>query len=197
MKNTINKNGFTLIEVIISIAIFSMLILATNLLFISLYRQQGASMAITERTQSMNVLIGRMSKEIREGNVGEKGQSFFAIAEDKTLAFYSDVDNDDVTEKVIYALTGTDLKKTVIEPGADLEYGGTGVTSVVCVDVRNDATPIFTYYDDNYTGSEPALSGSFAVVDIKLIGISLTGNIYSQNQTHTIYIQTKVQVRNS
>lgn len=196
MKKNIRQKGFTLIEVIISIAIFSLLMLAINALFLSLYRQQGSTIAMTERTQNMNRVISTMKRELREGNRAENGNFFIALAQENALTFYSDINSDGLTEKVAYALEGTDFKKTVTAPGTDSLYSGTGITSVVCTEVQNGTTPIFTYYDKNYIGTGAALSAPIPVLSIRLVGISFTVNNLVQNKSYPLFVETKVQLRN-
>lgn len=196
MKKNIRQKGFTLIEVIISIAIFSLLMLAINALFLSLYKQQGSTIAMTERTQNMNRLIGTMERELREGNRAENGNFFIASAQENAITFYSDINSDGLTEKIAYALDGTDLKKTVTAPGADSLYSGAGTTSVVCAEIQNGTSPIFTYYDENYIGTGAALSSPIPVLSIRLIGISFKVNTLVQNRSYPLFVETKVRLRN-
>ncbi|MFA7169980.1 MAG: prepilin-type N-terminal cleavage/methylation domain-containing protein [Candidatus Paceibacterota bacterium] len=192
----IKTKGFTLIEVVVSIGIFTVLMLAINFLFIALYRQQGADMAMLERTQQAGRLVEVMGRELREARRGENGNFTLAIAENNTLTFFSDIDNDDLAEKVSYFLNAGSLHKNVIEPGADLSYTGTGTNTVVCKEVQNGTSPIFTYYDESYTGLEGPMSSPVNVLKIKLVGISLTLNSTNRNSSYPLHIETKVGFRN-
>lgn len=190
-------DGFTLIEVVVAVAIFTILMLAINYLFVSLYRQQGTSIAMVQRTQTFNVALDTMARELREGNRGENGHYFIETAGENSLVFYSDIDGDDLTEKVTYALVGAEFRKTVAEPGADALYGGTPATSIICAEIQNDGVPIFTYYDENYTGAGAAMTLPAPVLEIKLIGVSLTANTAKFNRSYPLHIETKIKLRNS
>lgn len=197
MKIGAGQFGFTLVEVIMAVAIFSLLMLAMNALFISLYRQQGVDTAITKRTQSMNYVLGTISRELRGSNRGEDGSFFIAEAGGNSLTFYSDINKDGLTEKISYALDGTDLKKTITEPGSSSLYAGAGVSFVVCPEIQNGGTPIFTYYNKSYTGSEAPMPLPVKALDISMIGVSLTANNVSQNKSYPLHVETKIQLRNS
>lgn len=197
MKTGAGQFGFTLIEVIMAVAIFSLLMLAMNALFISLYRQQGTDTAMTKRTQSMNYALGTMSRELRGSNRGEDGSFFIAEAGNNSLTFYSDINKDGLTEKISYTLDGTDFKKTITEPGSSSLYAGAGVSSVVCPEIQNGGTPIFTYYNKSYTGSEAPMPVPAKALDISMIGVSLTVNTVSRNKSYPLHAETKIQLRNS
>lgn len=196
MKKNIRQKGFTLLEVIISIAIFSVLMLASSALFLTLYRQQKDSMGMIQRTNIANRVIKTLSNELREAANGEGLSSPLVKTEDNTLTFYSDIDQDDATEKISYFLVGTDFKKTVTEPGTEPHYSASGVTSVICGDVRNGGSPIFTYYDKNYTASTAPLPTPAVFASISLVGINLTLSTPSIKNSYPIQIKTKIKIRN-
>lgn len=196
MKKKLIKNGFTLIEVIVSISIFIVLMLAINFLFVSLYRQQGTNIGMIQRINKANTTIDTMGREIREANRAESGYFTLATAGSSTLIFFSDIDEDGLTEKVSYFLDGTDLKKNVVEPGTDSKYADAGTTSVACMDVQNGSNPIFTYYDQNYIISGEPLTAPIDVLKVRLVGVSLDINSPSKKSSYPLHIETKVQFRN-
>lgn len=195
-KQKVVDRGFTLIEVVIAIGIFTMLMLAVSMLFVFLYRQQSTSVAMIQRTDSLNRVVDTMAKEFRESSRGAKGDFALVIANTNQITFFDDIDSDGLTEKISYYLNGTSLTKSVIEPGADLLYGGTAVITVVLTDVRNGGTPIFTYYDKNYTGTQSPMSSPVEVVKVKLVGLSLTVNSVNSLNSYPLHIETKIERRN-
>lgn len=190
------KKGFTLLEVLISISIFTVLLLAINQLFLSLYKQQGVDMAALERIQQAGRVTEVLSRELREANRGENGNFAISIAEDDRLVFFSDLDKDGLAEKIAYFLEGTEMKKTVTEPGDDRSYAGAETTLVVCREIQNGSVPIFTYYDRNYTGSESSMTAPVDVLRVRLVGISLTLNSLGRNSSYPLHTETKIELRN-
>lgn len=195
MKIKILPAGFSLIEVMVSIAIFTVLMLSLNLVFVSLYRQQGNDMAMLERLQQSGRLVEQMGKELRGCNRGENGHFALAVVADTSLTFFSDVDNDGQTEMVAYALSGNNLMRTVTEPGADKTYATAGTPAVVCAGVRT-GNPIFTYYGEDYTGSESPLAVPVSVLDVKLVGVDFTLSSPNGNSSYPLHTETKIELRN-
>lgn len=194
--NFYRKNGFTLIETIVAIGIFALMMSAISVLFISLYRSQKVDISLIERAHSAGRAIEIMSGEIREANRAENGSFHLATAESQRFIFYSDIDEDDYTEKITYSLEGTDLKKTVVEPGTNFLYQGVGVVKVVCGGVKNGTEPIFLYYDESYTGNGESLAYPVDNVAVKMVGINLFVNSENSGLSSPLHIETKVQIRN-
>jgi prepilin-type N-terminal cleavage/methylation domain-containing protein len=195
MKIKSDNRGFTFIEVIVSVGIFTVIMLAMSALFLSLYRQQGSDIGMIQRIQSANAALDKMSKELREANRGENGNFTISNATNTSLTFYSDVDGDNLTEKITYALQGTNLQRTVVEPGAGSAYPGAGATATVCSGIKAGSATIFTYYDDTYTGSGNPLSAPVSVTSVKVVGISLDLNSTGQS-SYPLHVETKVELRN-
>ena len=106
MKNDIKNflTGFTLIETIVAISVFT-LILGALFGFVTMaYRTYGytweQSLAIDEARRGIEIMV----KEIREARSGDNGSFAIERADDKQFIFYSDIDNDGKTERVRYFL---------------------------------------------------------------------------------------------
>jgi prepilin-type N-terminal cleavage/methylation domain-containing protein len=192
----LEERGFTLVETIVAIAVFVLLMSAISVLFVSLYRSQKVDIGLIERSRIAGRAIDIMSSEIRKANRGENGNFHLAVTGAQNLVFYSDIDGDDETEKVAYNLEGNDITKTVVEPGTNYLYQGTEVKTVVCSGVQNGAEPVFLYYDESYTGNEPALTDPVDNVSVKVIGINLYVNVANSGVSTPFHIETKIQIRN-
>lgn len=111
------KNGFTLVETIVSIAIFVLIIGLVTGAILFVYKTQGytkeESLAVGEARRGVDELV----KEIREAQPGEDGSYSIERAADKEFAFYSDIDQDGKMERVRYYLgvinNGTQLQECV------------------------------------------------------------------------------------
>ncbi len=193
MENNPKASGFTLIEVLASIGIYTVLLLAISTLFLSLYRQQAADIGLLERTHNANVFLDTVGRELRAANRAEDGSFTLMTADGDTLAFYTDFDNDSETERVTYQLTGTNLTKTVVEPGAAKDYAGAGTTRTLCTQVRG--AQIFSYYDENYAGAGAALAEPVAFLRIKLVGIAFDLNSAGLS-SYPLHFETKIRFRN-
>ncbi|MDD5032952.1 MAG: prepilin-type N-terminal cleavage/methylation domain-containing protein [Candidatus Pacebacteria bacterium] len=116
MKNY-SKKGFTLIETVIAIAIFALAMTAVSSFILMLYRSQHysweQSIAVDEARKGVETMI----KELREAHEGDDGSYVIEKADDKEIVFYSDIDQDDETERVRYFLgnvnSGSQVKTCV------------------------------------------------------------------------------------
>ena len=100
MKNT--KNGFTLIEMLVTIAIFVVAMGAVTVLIIMLYKAQSYNLEQSQAIEEAKKGIGIMVKELREAKNGDDGSYVLEKAEDYEVVFYSDIDKDGDTEKIRY-----------------------------------------------------------------------------------------------
>jgi len=191
-----SKNGFTLVELMIAVAIFVILVIATSAFFISLYKEQASDIARIKRIDVAGKTIEIMSSEIRKMNRAENGIYPLEITEEQTLVFYSDIDSDGLTERVEYFLNGIVLEKKLVEPGDDLDYLGEEITTTIVDGVRNGAEPVFKYYDENYTGSEDSLSEPINITNVKVIEIIFDLNADEKNLSNSLRIETKIHPRN-
>ena len=98
------KKGFTLIEMLVTIAIFTLVGGAVSGGIVLLYKTQGftwqQSVAIDEARKGIETMV----KEIREATYGDDGSYPIEKAENKEFIFYSDIDKDGSVEKVRYFL---------------------------------------------------------------------------------------------
>ncbi len=196
MMKAMRQAGFTLIQVIVSIAVFTVLLLAMNRLFISIYKEQRVSVGMLERTNNANRVLAIMGEEIRPANRSKAGDYLLSIAKPYELVFFSDIDADSEMEKVAYFLDGIELKKTVTEPGTSPYYAGAGTTTVSSSQVVNGATPIFTYYDASYMGTGSALVPPIFPMDVRVVGIHLELDNPDSMSAYNLTVDTKVRLRN-
>ncbi len=104
MKISNLKQGFTLVETVVAISVFTLILGALFGLVTMAYRTYGytweQSLAIDEARRGIEIMV----KEIREAKSGDNGSFAIERADDKQFIFYSDIDNDGKTERVRYFL---------------------------------------------------------------------------------------------
>lgn len=174
------KNGFTLIEVLISAAI--MVILAAGFLglqYILSQNQVGAwrnYLAI----EAANLSVATLARELRDARQSDSGSYPLEVTDDQEIIFYSDYDYDGIVERVRYTLSGSTLTKGVIEPtGVPVTYPPLNETAKTVTDiVRNGTIPVFYYYNADWptdTTNNPLASGQ-RISDTRQIKIILRTN---------------------
>jgi prepilin-type N-terminal cleavage/methylation domain-containing protein len=192
-----NNNGYTLIEMVISIGILTAImgavaIFQTDIFSLNDYIDRG----IRDQAEAKN-LMKHFVREVRSASESEQGAYPIKQADPATFIFYSDIDFDSVKEEVRYFIDDGILKKGVIEPEGDpLTYdsGDEKITNVV-VSVINESP--FTYFDENYTGSSTDfLVEPFTVSQIRMVGIDLVVDSDPENPPQSFEIGTQINVRN-
>ncbi len=121
IKNTFfkrdKKNGFTLVETLVAIAIFALIIGVISQAFISLFRSHNYSYEQSQAVSEARKGVDTMVREIREAREGEDGSYPIEKAGDNEFIFYSDINGDGKTERVRYFLgsaqSGSQIKECV------------------------------------------------------------------------------------
>ncbi len=111
------KKGFTLIETLVSISVFTIVMGAVSGLVVMAYRNYDYILKQSIAIDMARRGIKTMVKEIREARSGDNGSYPIEKAENKEFIFYSDIDQDNETERVRYFLgsvsAGTQIQECV------------------------------------------------------------------------------------
>jgi len=190
MKSIKNQKGLTLIELLITIAISGVIGLGLVSLQYILSQSQIAITKGYKAVDGANFTVSGIVKEIRTARQSDNGAYLLSLADDQEIIFYSDIDFDEKTEWVRYYLDGTDLVKEIIKPsGYPAIYDTLKKTSSIATEgVRNGATPIFYYYNQNWpydTGNNP-LATDDRLSETKTIKIYMRVN--NENKPERDYI---------
>ncbi|MBU4216904.1 type II secretion system GspH family protein [Candidatus Parcubacteria bacterium] len=184
-----NKTGFTMIELIVVIAVMgviSTMVLNFTVMGLRASRFEAEQAeAVKQARDAMNI----MKTEIRGANNSAHGDYPISVITNQEFAFFSDIDKDDVYEKVRYYLDGLELKKAVIEPNISNLYTDPPVITVIANYVNNQTENVFNYYTSNYT-----IAGD--INEVRLINMNLKINVTPEISPADIYVETDVALRN-
>lgn len=146
------NTGFTLIEILVSTAILVVLGVALLGLQYIISKNQTTAWISFSSIESANNSVSEMAKELRNAAEGQDGAYPLETLLDNEIVFYSDYDFDGVMERMHYTLTDNTLTRGVTEPtGSPATYDvATEKTRVISDIVRNNGTPVFTYYNKDY-----------------------------------------------
>lgn len=195
-------SGFTLLETILSLGIitvlgFWILSFQSKIFSFSPLLQTSLDSQIDARRA-----FRTMNKEIRTATYSNTGAYVIATANTSTLTIYSDVDSDNVRERLRYYLENQTLKRALMEPNISstpITYNNPETIITLVKNVTNTSTPIFTYYPTNYDGttSTTALTYPINTSNIRLVKINLE-IIVSDNKGNRLptSIGTQVSIRN-
>lgn len=195
-----NQRGFTIIELLIAMGVVVIItIVAGNFAVRGLQVQRivgEQNQAVAESRQALD----RFVNEMRETAPSDVGSYPIEQADDQELVFFSDVDHDDMIERIHYYVEDNLLQRGITEPTGDpLTYDPANEqVKTVSAYIRNGSDPLFYYYNEDYPADvvNNPLSSPVNVTDIRLIEMQVDTNVDPDRvpKTHTLEVQ--VHVRN-
>lgn len=171
--------GFSLVEVIVVTAIYTVLLLAITYMVHTLYRQNAYQLAQAEEVDTARSGLTTWVRDAREMTFAEDGSFPLVVASSTRLGFYSDIDRDDLVEYVEYTLSSTTLYKHTYNPfGTPVQYSTSTIdeTKTLSVFVQNalQNQALFSYYNASGT---PIANPQAMISDIRYIQMHLIVNI--------------------
>ncbi len=192
--------GFTLIELIVAVAIFSILILGVMALLSNAFtvnRQQGGLLADQDQVRKLSFQI---MSEVRNATSSNVGAYPIDTAGDQQLTFYANIDGGTGVERVRYYIQSGTLYKGIVRPtGSPLTYNMASETvTVVQNNLAAGTSPIFYYYDDTYNGVAGApLTQPVNVTAVRFVKVALPiANKAGVTNTNSYTVTAMATVRN-
>lgn len=169
------QRGITLLELLIAIAIAAMSVSLVTYFTVDVSRFGINLGDRLENQRELELTFRIMVSEIRSMGPGGNGAYPVAAASSASFSFFSDIDGDGGFEQVRYFLSGTTLRKGVIEPvaGQPVTYPPANeILRDMVHNVRN--TDIFRYYDEGYPPEIGALPSPVDVASIRMLTVKGT-----------------------
>ena len=191
-------SGFSIIETLVVIFIISLVGIAVIAFQKDVFSLNTILSNSLVAQNEVRRTLKIMTAEIRPLSPSSVGAYPIAEANPTSFIFYSDIDNDQLKERVRYFLNGTILKKGVIKPsGLPLAYNPVNeIISELIHDVVNGTTLIFNYYDKNYDGTTPSLTQPVDISAVRLIKITIVIDKDPNKSPGPISLITQVSMRN-
>ena len=172
-----DSGGFTLIELIVSLALVSAVLLAIGKFQSDAFQfNQIFSRQVRLRTDARRVL-SEMVDEIRMMTISEEGVYPLLLAQDTAVTFYADYDNDGIVERIRYFASDGKLWKGTLEPtGNPLTYNDANEVVEEKLSFVQTTTPIFQFFDGNFQGGSGQPPSGPNSIDLRLRTDTNAGN---------------------
>lgn len=197
-KKIKNNAGFSLVEIVVTVAIAGgifLVVLQFGQDIFSINSTAGAN--LNAQTDGRRVLK-TMVKELRSTSPSSLGAYPIASVSTSSITFFSNIDSDSYKEQVRYFLQGTNFKKGVIKPsGSPLIYNPANeVVTTMIRDIKPTTTPIFDYYDQNYSGTTTPLTFPINIPAVRHIRITVPIEKDINKLPGLIIVVSQVTLRN-
>ena len=197
MNNT--QSGFSLLEILIVVAIAASVVIIAGNLGGSVNLLNGLVSQQLQSASDVDQALQIMTTEIRSAEPSAAGAYPIDAASTSSFAFYSDINQNGVPEHVRYFLSSSTLYRGVIAPtGTSATYP---TSSEVVTDVVDHiispatSTPLFSYYDANYTGIQAPLASPVVLASIRLAGVAFAVDVQSKQAPGPEYFSMLVDIR--
>lgn len=174
----IEQKGMTLVELIVTISLYTILMLAISSSVFNLY--QSNSYAVAQAGEINNARIGmtEWGSNTKEMTTAEDGTYPVVVMEEHRFGYYSDIDQDSSVEYIEYILSGTTLTRYTYDPsGSPATYNLTTPDSEKTLSLYvqniNQSIPTFLYYDN--AGNQ--LTATSPIIDLRYIKAQIIVNI--------------------
>lgn len=190
------ERGFTLVETIVVLALYTVLMYAVMQSVSILYKFNAYTIAQAYQVSNARRGIELLIRDVREMTFADNGTFPLARMENNLIGFYSDIDRDDSVEYVEYELSTTTLYKRIYNAtGSPPTYSVTPSethTLSQYVQNLNQATSTFAYYDRE---GLPA-SATSTVTDIAYVEARIIVNIDPVRDPGEFMLKSSAALRN-
>ncbi|MDI6778079.1 MAG: type II secretion system protein [Patescibacteria group bacterium] len=196
------QSGMTLVEMLISMFIFILMMFSSVYVLHQIYKNYGFAMEQGMSVAAVEHSLKYIIEDIRGMRQSDAGAYPIELADDFNFIFYSDVDKDDVTEKVHYYLENNLIKRGISNPsGTPPVYPAEDETvTTLAENVVNTALqPLFCYFNTNYPADQvnnPLATPVSPVADIRLIKMDVYVNLDPFRSPDNIRLESYVMLRN-
>lgn len=195
-----NKRGFTLLELLVTMGIFSLIIMSVSSIMVDAFKNNRIIWKQLERQNEGRKVLQQVVDTVRRAEQSSIGAYPIEYAGAQELRFYANMDTDGYIEKVRFFLASTTLKIGTIKPtGSPLTYNS---ASEKVVELAHNVTNIargfstFTYYNQNYTGAEAALAQPVIASDVRMVKIFLELEDDPSKTPVALSVESMVGIRN-
>jgi type IV pilus assembly protein PilW len=193
IKTIWNQSGFTLLEMLVSSAVFVIVLFAVYLMFTTNQVTYARGENKVELQQNGRVAMRRMAREIRMAGYdpgtaipAQASQTAIQVANANMITFIADLDGDDVSDQVIYRLQGNQ----VIRESASWVGGAWTPNPPVSSELADSVSALsFTYFDNTDTATA-------TLADIRRITLGITVQDTTAGFQDTFPLTVDVRLRN-
>ena len=192
------QRGMTLVEMLVALALFSLLMLVVTNGIQQMYTYNAYTFAQAYQVQNARLGMKSFIRDVREMTFADDGTFPLAVMEPNRIGFYSDIDRDDSVEYVEfeYIASSTIAKSIYNATGTPPTYDTTTPDQTIILSryVQNtlQATSTFFYYDTNGA----AVTDANDLTDVRYVEAQIIVNIDPVRDPGQFMLQSSAALRN-
>jgi type II secretory pathway pseudopilin PulG len=194
-----SPSGFTLMEMVVTLSIFMILVIGASALYLDTINNNNNLTQNLNAQMDVRRAFSSMLADIRSASTASNGAYTIDTASSSYFAYYSDIDNDGLKEKIRYFLNGKILEVGIIKPtGNPPTYisANEKISPLINNVVNPVNKPIFSYYDSSYDGTTAPLSFPINISAVRLIKIDVLIDQDPLNPPGPEDFTTQISIRN-
>lgn len=201
VRKILPKNrGMSLVEVVLSIFISTIIMLAITASVTRLYKINGYTMAQAYQVDYARKGMNYVIRDIREMTYADDGAYPLVVTGEHKIGFYSDIDRDSSVEYIEYELVGTGsstLEKRIYNAtGSPVSYDYNNPDETIALSkyVQNTtfATSTFLYFNSN----GKVASSTTQINDLRYIQVSIIVNVDPVRDPGQYMLRSSAALRN-
>lgn len=192
------QQGLMIIELVVGLVISGFIIVALMRFMTTGFSTARNVSLQTQAVETVRLQLKRMVLALRQSKPSDTGSYAINEASAQKLVFYTDVNGDNVTERIRYQLVGTNLERGIILPtGNPLQYVlANETTTIISRAIQNGVDPVFTYYPAEYPTNPAPLPSPVDLSEVTYVEVSLRVDADANNNPPPIDFRTQVHIRN-
>lgn len=195
------NRGFTLLETLVTIAIFSLVLIACGALLNIIYSNDNTQPLALNEIDESHAAATEFVNEVRDASYGNDGSYPLGEASSTEIIFFSPFDSGASTTayRIRYFIASSTLYKGITIPsGSPSKYNTAGeIVSAVISNVLLATTSAFLYYSGTYAGTSSPLTQPVNINNVTYVQLELNVKSEQQrNSTTTFGISTGAAIRN-
>ncbi len=196
MRN--NRGGFSLLEVLIVVVIAVVLVFIVASTGSNINLLNGVVNQGFQARSGVSQALQIMAAEIQSAEPSAAGAFPIDSAGTSSFTFFTNVGANSSTARVRFYLASSTIWQGVTQP-TGTPAGYVTSTEVDTALVNNviiaTGTSLFSYYDTNYTGTQPAMTSTADVSQIRLVDITFLTTTTSTQAVQPQYFSSLVDLR--
>lgn len=192
------RTGMTLVELLVSVALFTVLMLVVTNGIQRMYTYNAYTFAQAYQVQNARLGMQALIRDVREMTFADDGTFPLAVMDEHQIGFYSDIDRDNSVEYVTFGYTGstTIVKSIHNATGTPPVYDFVTPDETITLSryVQNDlqATSTFYYFDAAGT----AVTDPNNITDVRYIESQIIVNIDPVRDPGQFMLRSSAALRN-